>query len=184
MADNITPRGFVIGGKKADDNADANVFVESLFFNYIGKRISIDTVAFRREMVLTVMKAFGEVPNFNHWYRNQFTSPYLSDLHVEFLRDTIRYLLTGTRKYSLEVWDSIIKRGEIVTPNAGDDDEDERKFFGISSSGVYRKPKIVKIPDIVTLFMEKKNGAADLLYTAYILFGKDYSEREARYDGE
>lgn len=183
MADNVTPRGFVIGAKPADDDAENNKYVESLFFNQLSRRIELDSFAFRKQVILQAFNAFGQVPSFNHWYSNQFTSPYLTDMHVAFLRDMLKFMLDGTRRYNLETWDSILSREDVLaSKNPEMDDEIEHDFFGISSPGMIRKPISVKIPDVVKAFMKQPNGTSELIYTLYILFGKNYQDQKPRFE--
>lgn len=180
MPNNITPRGFVFGDQAADDNVGGNKIIEGLYFTYLSRRIELDKIAFRREIILAAYNAFGKNDDnitFNRWYYNQFTSPYLSELHVEFLRDTLKFMDSGTRKYNIETWDSLLSRVEKV-PAKTMDDTIELNTFGISSPGVIRTPIIITLPNFVRSFMKKKDGTAELLYTLYILFGENYQEQQ------
>lgn len=48
MAKNLTPRGFVVGHKRADDDCAPNFTVDSLFTAFITKQLNLRKLSLRR----------------------------------------------------------------------------------------------------------------------------------------
>ena len=178
MADNITPRGFVVGTKRADEPAEANLVVTKLWEQYLARRLVIDSFEFRDSVLREVMKAFGTL-NFRDWYFNQNTSVFVNDMHKRFLVDTLNYITTGEREFELATWDSLLSKEQVPTPvDRHELNEAEAVFFGIStSSGIRDTNKDnIELPYIIYQWCNKDNGVIDLLYTAHILFGRPNKE--------
>lgn len=171
MADNITPRGFVYGIKKPDDDRQENRIIESLFFNHLANRIKLESLEFKRALIEHTLEAFG-TDNFLEWYYNQYNSPYLSDVHLDFLRDTIGFIYGKPRKYFVEVWDDLLDRTDIKHRPIHKE-LIEREFFGITETHI--RPVLVE--DVIKEWATKENGLADMLYTLFLLFGKRYDEK-------
>ena len=168
----ITPRGFIYGLGSITGDIPANTTVEALFFNHLAKNLKADTLEFRKQQLKTAIKAFGTV-SFYDWYFKQVESPYLTTLHLDFLRDTLNYLSGRSRKYELTVWDALIRRGSQVTPSYILKDDIDLEYFGISASGVVRQPVNRMVKDALKNWITKDNGFNDMLYTLYILTGKE-----------
>ena len=174
MADNITERGFVIGWKAADDDAAPNKLVDALHYNLMANRLKGDSFEFRKATIKAALNAFGTT-RFIDWYMAQFTSPYLDDSHLNFLRDTLRFIGGGERQYDLSVWDSIVSRNDIVMSKL-EPDTVEHDFFGISSNGVIRTPCSWPTAHVIYRWIAQPNGFADLSYSLSILFGGEYQD--------
>ena len=174
MAKNLTPRGFVVGHKRADDDCAPNFTVDSLFTAFITKQLNLRKLSFKKSILQAALTAFG-VESFTDWCRNQTTSPALSELHADFIKDTINFITGHERKYDLTTWDSIISRSNVPTNTrielerpTFDSLED---FFGVSNGGVYRVHKANFLEDVLVQWTSREDGFADLIYTLYILFG-------------
>lgn len=166
----LTPRGFVHGLGSISGERGVDVPIETLFFNHLAKTLKSETFTFRKTLLTHAVKAFGTT-DLQLWYFKQFDSPYLSALHLDFLRDTLNYLATGERRYELTVWDSLLRRGTATTPAYIRKEDIELEYFGVSEAGKIRKAKNRLVKDNLKVWITRENGFNDLLYTLYILLG-------------
>lgn len=178
MPDNITPRGFVVGTSRADDEAEANLAVTALWEQYLSRRMLIDSFDFRDAVIRAVLGAFDTV-NFRDWYFNQRTSPFVNDMHRRFLVDTLNFICGCEREFELITWDSLLDKQQVPTPiDKQEVSETEASFFGISTGSVVRDriDDHVFLRDIVAKWCQRENGVVDMLYSTHILFGKPNKE--------
>lgn len=178
MPDNITPRGFLIGLDKPDDDAEPNRAIESFFFNYLKGSLKMESFEFRKELVRQVLSLFCTETLLYRWWFHQQHSPYFTESHLEFLRDILRYAKNEPMKYDFEAWDSLIGReeGALFTPPADEQYEIEYTFFGITTDNVHRELVPYRITDLIEDYAKQEGGLGKLLYACYILFGKHYRE--------
>ena len=171
MANNITPRGFVYGVKPADENREPNFKLDAIFTAMISRPLDLKKLQFKRMVIEEALKAFG-TNSFTDWIMNQITSPFMDELHIDFIKDTVNYILTGERKYDSSTWNSIISR-EIVVPATRVEltDLGIDEFLGISSGGVPREYRINYVKDVLKVWLTSESSLQDLIYTLYILFG-------------
>lgn len=176
--DNLTPRGFIVGLEKPDDDVGPNRPLESLFYNYLAGRLRFESYDFRDGVIKTVLQAFG-TDDFTRWFLRQSLSPYYTEKHLEFLRDMLRYMEGQETRYDTDVWDCLITRGGTIpfTP-VEDQDAIELQFFGISTDNRQRDYRPFYVSDLIERYAEREGGLQKLLYTCVILFGDNYKELE------
>lgn len=173
MASNITPRGFLVGLKKPEKDAELNTTVEKLFFGSLAKNYQHEKMEFRRQAIEAAYEAFGTT-FFKEWYDHQKDSPYFTEMHQDFLRDTLQFLETGERKFHLETWDALLSRDCAEKATETDYNEIEVEFFGLPQAGIIRKVRPYRLPDLICKWTKQEEGFQDLIYTLFILFGKPY----------
>lgn len=118
-----------------------------------------------RERVLKLAKeVFGVENGFSSWFKQQENSRYLTNLHREFLNDTIRYLDSGVRQVGIESWYGLIKSSSY---------QDQNKKVKLDMSR-YFNPQNTNhnvVSDIQNWVM-KDDGFKDLIYFLGIVFGE------------
>lgn len=189
----IYPRGFLgydIGLPISVNKDSVTDILSSLKYNRLSKpepRVVISNTAVKtlmeqmlfspkagqsqewREAVLTTaLKAFG-TRSFYEWCSLQEKSPYLSDLHVRFLNDTLRFIQTGVREMSIRNWSLLVHPSQ--TPHKAAVTYDYRKFFGVGQATIMNRSALLR--DIIPTWVARPGGYADLLQTLNIVFGEN-----------
>ena len=161
------------GSKKTMQSIPPNPFVEGVYSDYIKKAVDTNTFEFRERVLSCAIDAFG-TKCFLTWYLTQFSSPMASQLHNDFLEDTLRYISTGRRNMALETWQTLL-RGTDEGNNIGKISQYAKEFFHLGDGNV-NLANIPHNPDfdilkIIQYWCEKNNGMEDMLCTMHILFG-------------
>ena len=116
------------------------------------------------ELILEISKKAVELFGGNHLLsfiqENLKYNRFKSDLHFEFLKDTIEFIKTGKRSMSISTWQSllIIPTGKMSTTQA------VKTTYSMNPSE-YSGATIQK-------WLTQENGLADLTYSMRIIFGR------------
>jgi hypothetical protein len=116
------------------------------------------------ELILEISKKAVELFGGNHLLsfiqENLKYNRFKSDLHFEFLKDTIEFIKTGKRSMSISTWQSllIIPTGKMSTTQAA------KTTYSMNPSE-YSGATIQK-------WLTQENGLADLTYSMRIIFGR------------
>lgn len=144
--------------------------VEYLYEKLLRDFQPLKTMLFRKEVLLTTFRAFGTI-NFHSWCLLQLKSPNFSNLHIEFLNDTVRFIQTGERKMNVETWTSLLNQLE-VKDSIGKHRElssELKSFFQPEYSNTMEN---MLLQDIITLWTSRHNGFEDLIMSMHVFFGK------------
>lgn len=80
-------------------------------YNQLIRRQVISTDFDYRERVIKVAAAAFGVKNLKQWILLQAESPTFTQLHADFLMDTVRYIATGKRNLPIQTWERLIGAG-------------------------------------------------------------------------
>jgi hypothetical protein len=147
-----------------------NPNIEALYSQYIKNSVNSNSTEFRKNLLVVALSAFG-TNNFATWYFMQFKSPAASSLHNDFLTDTLRFIMHGSRHMSLETWMALLQITDEGN-NIGNISELAKDFFKVQkNSNSLIAEDNYKLLDIIQMWCSKPNGLEDLLVTLHILFG-------------
>ena len=148
----------------------ANPHVEALYAALIKNNIKINDPTFRTKILTVAMTAFG-TNNFLIWVLSQYNSPAASDLHNNFILDTLHYIEYGSRDMSLENWMALLTITDEGN-NIGTINDKVKEFFGVNKDAPIGLAKLnIQLVDIIQKWCSKPNGLEDLIGTLHILFG-------------
>lgn len=156
-----TGRSFPPHGQPLVFNSDFSYdpTIESLWQRYtklVGNRAPTDLVLL---LVERMKQLFGD---FKEWlWINVTSNKAIHGYAIDFIKDTINYTSSGSRRYSISTWDSVV----IKNPGVGPVDAQSR----VDEFNDIHIPNIV---DLLTNWLKHKDGVRDMFYTAHLLFGK------------
>lgn len=137
--------------------------IQTLFARYGNDSNLIDNVAFKLEAIEIIRELYGA---FGRFLAYQFDYNYLMHgLNLEFLEDTLRFITTGKRDYSLLTWKELVARNPdyIVRTNGN-----QRWYHAKSNFGI---KKDTDLEHYISMWCSHSGGFEDMLYTTWILFG-------------
>lgn len=141
-------------------------------YNQLVRRVVISTdFDFRERVIKVALSAFG-VKNFEQWIALQAESPTFTQLHADFLIDTVRYIATGKRQLPVQTWERMI--------GAGTNDPTSKIVFDpavmqmIPTGYSLRKQQTTStnLPNVLAMWLRHPGGFTDLVTTLYTLFGE------------
>lgn len=141
-------------------------------YNALVRRQVISTdFDFRERVIKVALTAFGTT-NFQQWAELQKESPTFTQLHADFIVDTVRFITTGKRYIPVQTWESMIGPGS-------NDPTDKIEFDATVMGGLptgysvrNQQPSTVNLNNVIALWLSRTGGFTDLVYTLYTLFGE------------
>ncbi len=112
------------------------------------------------EIVKKAVQLFGSNNLYSFVQANLLYNRFKSDLHWEFLKDTIQFIKTGKRSMSMSTWQSL-----LVLPNGKLSKTHSPKTTYSMNPSEYSGATIQK-------WLTQDNGLADLTYSMRIIFGR------------
>lgn len=141
--------------------------IQALFIRYATDPELKDCVAFKLEAIDTIASIYG---NFTRFMSYQFDFNYLMHgLNLDFLEDTLRFITSGRRDYSLLTWKELVVKNPdyIVRTNGHRRWQHVKSNFGIN--------KYTDLEHYISMWCSQAGGFEDMLYTTWILFGSPES---------
>ena len=163
IGDSRYPKVPVIAHVKGDPR------IQTLFARYANNSDLIDNVAFKLEAIEVMSELYA---SFSRFAAYQFDYNYLMHgLNLDFLEDTLRFITTGRRSYSLLTWRELVVRNPdyIVRTNGR-----ERWYHAKSNFGI---KKDTDLEHYISMWCSHSGGFEDMLYTTWILFGSPVSAK-------
>lgn len=106
------------------------------------------------------VELFGNNNLYSFMQSNLIYNRFKSDLHWEFLKDTIQFIQTGKRSMSISTWESL-----LIIPNGTLSKTHAPKTTYSMNPAEYSGATIQK-------WLTQDNGLADLVYSMRIIFGR------------
>lgn len=135
--------------------------VHELFVEFTNFPKQAITWQFRKKVIDLAQELFaGEYS----WFIRQDSNAMLTDQNYAFVLDTIRFIASGTRKFSIHTWPSLISYNvPVVTESV----EGRREIYFMMDK--------LDVPTDTAKVLQKwlshKGGFDDLMYTLHLLFG-------------
>lgn len=146
--------------------------IGQLFSDWFGNPSLMNNFEFRAQVLKEAMwwfsigdrKEANLKGNFLQWLKLQENNPTVSELHMQFLRDTISFILTGQRDLTVWQWFPLIK-ADTTTLQAKP----------ASAASLFMTQRYMEVFDnesIVQKWVSQKFGYEDLLTTLFIVLGE------------
>jgi len=119
-------------------------------------------LTFRFRVFDCALRLFGD---FREWMVLQRNNPNLVGYNLEFLRDTLSYILHGTRRMSPMIWGDLVKESQDYTSTP--------HHLVLPDLQV---PSDITTAQVLQLWCSRKGGFEDLLQTLFVLFGTERGE--------
>lgn len=135
--------------------------IESLMRRYLGGNDYVDW-AVRRNELHTCAFTYGDFAN---WVDIQLTkNPYVYDMSLDFLLDTLCFIATGERKMKPNNWKELLEIRPVVRPSSA------------SQSRALQLPDSIRNAidwdNAINQWVSQPNGHDDLVFSTYVFFGK------------
>lgn len=150
----------------------ANVAIEELYASHVRNEAGSNKFEFREKALIQILAAFGTM-NFELWYKTQYQSPSFGREHIDFLDDTIGFIMTGKRKLAITSWDAILDASDkkVFTTSLPDNVRVYFQRSTLEQLGLDGQRWNANLVTVITDWMTRPGGFADMLTTAHILFG-------------
>jgi len=125
----------------------------------------IRSFEFRETVLQEVLNCFN-VNNFRYWLDLQRNSKYYSNLHIEFLNDTIKFMSEGRRSVNIETWVRLVGGPSLEHENVPKAHPTYRSEF----NSLFDNEGLV---DAISHWTAHEGGFKDLLTFCFIVFGKN-----------
>lgn len=138
--------------------------VESLFIKFLSDPKNITKIEFRERVIITFKNAMQN-KSFYEWLSIQKESKTVSDMHLNFVNDTVKYLITGKRSIDVDSWTAMVTAAIIDITD------------GFSFDVDYAKSLDVNLNKLIVQYTSIPGGFTDMLYFMKVVFGKTYQRR-------
>ena len=197
----ISPRGFVGAGILTRDRVDSsagltnissvferlsgtddqhpyNGVVQQLYKEYSANTNVVLTMEFRERLLRAAVAAFG-THSFWIWYENQFRSPMVEATHLEFIDDTLNFIMCGSRQYHHSVWlrlleNDTVSRENLIVQSHGSVRATQKAadYFGLTPNKPGPDNHTAMLVKTIQLWVSHDTGFDDLMRTLHLLFGQ------------
>lgn len=157
----------------------SNESIIELYTQVVGRQVNHSMFDFREHAIKLALRSFG-LPNFLVWAELNKQSPTFTQLHADFITDTMRFISTGKRNIPIDSWERMIVPGSNDPVGKVEYDKDVVNNFpfggSIRSTGQARLDTC-NLPQVLTRWLSQPSGFSDLVVTLYILFGDRSTSR-------
>lgn len=157
-------KDLIYGSKQLFNHIEGDKRINDLYFRYADNNFDFrHDIDFKLEAIQTIDSLYGD---FGRWLRFQFECNYLMHgLNLDYLKDTLRYLLTGKRHFSNVAWKEVIKFNPdyIVGISSITRWNDLCSEFSIKSTS--------DLNNYIGMWCSHDGGFDDMIYTTWLLFG-------------
>lgn len=114
--------------------------------------------------LIVALRAWGAT-RFDQWYYQQFKSPSFGDVHLDFIDDTIRFIMTGKRETDLNIWKDLVGYSDRV--------EKPRRASELATAFIDSKLPLgeLHMTEIIRKWISHYDGFRDMMFTLNIMFG-------------
>lgn len=137
----------------------------------IRKDVMPDDFDYREIVIRIALRSFGTM-SLSNWLLANLRSPAFSQLHADFVSDTINFVRTGKRVYPIQTWERMIHPGANDPNKPSDYTREAYSNLGCSSAVDLIRCDTTML-DFIHQWVCRHKGFVDLLYTLNILFGED-----------
>ena len=159
---------YVLGAThlKNINNRFFSKVVTKLYNEWRNNREKMKDFAFRE----LILKQTKECFTFNtglsclKWFQMQFDTPMVSDMHVQFLVDTMKFVAGEERGLATFQWFSILEANTTIVPSQSTWDEVSRVFnHCLPSYDFYT---------VLQMWVSRPHGYEDLLTSLFVIYGE------------
>lgn len=158
----------------------SNESVIEIYNQVVGRQVQHVKFDYRERVIRVALRSFG-IDDFKVWLELNKTSPTFTQLHADFLMDTLRFIATGKRLIPVDSWERMINTGVNDPFNKIQYNKQELDLFDSSmrfgtdglcigaNVGMGKQPYAIN--NIVNKWLSHIGGFSDLVVSMYILFG-------------
>lgn len=157
--------------------------VEELYEDYCKNTAAYACLEKQEAFILVALDAFSKL-TFASWIALQNENPRITELHYEFIIDTLKFIQGHGRRMSIETWGLIIDKDNLF------DKKMAKKFkldeFFNASAGAYDVLEGSDVPlynlpykmaDLLKIWLTRPMGFNDFVMTVSLIFGKRNSRK-------
>lgn len=152
----------------------SNESIIELYNQVVGRQVIHTRFDFRERAIKVALRSFG-IKNFLVWAELNKDSPTFTQLHADFIMDTMRFISTGKRELPVDTWERMIAPGSNDPINKIQYKEEVIKNFPCGYDNTARKISDYDIHKVISKWLSKPGGFSDMIVTLYILFGDRYA---------
>ena len=157
-------KDLIYGSKQLFNHIEGDKRINDLFFQWRTNNYALrNDTEFKLKAIEIIDSLYGD---FGRWLRFQFECNYLMHgLNLDFLKDTLRFILQGTRQYSVMTFKEIVEINPdyIVGISSQARWDSLCRDFSLSSTS--------ELNNYIGMWCSHDGGFDDMLYTTWILFG-------------
>lgn len=157
----------------------SNESVIEIYTQVVGRQVHHVKFDYRERVIKVALRSFG-LFDFAMWLEVQKTSPTFTQLHADFLMDTLNYIATGKRRIPVDSWERMISTGANDPFNKIQYCPKELSLFDSSmrfnntgeiTSTVAQNKNPYNLNTVINRWLSHSGGFSDLVVSLYILFG-------------
>lgn len=135
--------------------------IEALMRKYLGGNEWVDW-AVRRNELHACSFIYGDFAN---WVDLQLTkNPYVYDMSLDFLLDTLGFIAIGERRMHPNNWKELLEVRPVVRPSTANQSRATLLPESIKNS--------IDWDNVINQWVSQPNGFDDLVFSTYVFFGK------------
>ena len=146
----------------------ANKTIDDIFHQHSTGGVSLSDFDYVAGVVAKIAKAFGDL-DFQSWHAQQYNSSFFGQMHVDFIEDWCRYILTGSRNIDIYTWGAIVDQAEAPANKEAVLGKYTQQFFNKKTLYPFNNDKI-SVVNMISQMLRHNDGFHNLIVTAYILF--------------
>lgn len=156
-----------------DKDAVGSPAINEIFRQILSHERQLTNFNFREIILKEALATFAST-SFTNWLYIQTNSPRFSAMHRDFLEDTVRMVLTGKRKMSIDNWLITMSRAEpTFFQQKLEFSPETRKLIDRGESQCISMSAAIMsdIHETIASWISYRNGFEDFVQTLYLLFG-------------
>ncbi len=149
----------------------ANESVVEVYNQMVRRQVIHTDFQFREKAVKVALRAFG-MKNFLLWAQLNLQSPTFTQLHADFLNDTVRFITTGKREMRVDQWEKLIGPGSNDPSDKPQLDMSLFNGLPLGYSELQQAQTPNNLPNVICMWLSRQGGFTDMVMTLYTLFGE------------
>jgi hypothetical protein len=148
-----------------------NESVVDIYNKMVRRQVVHTDFDFRERAIKIALNAFG-VKDFKLWAKLNSESPTFTQLHADFITDTVRFITTGKRNLPVDTWERMIGPG---TNDPNDVIQYDPAIMNALPSGYSIRAQQVtssNLHNVIAMWLSRPGGFTDMVTTLYTLFGE------------
>lgn len=160
----VFPRGYSGGQLLASSKfiqREGDAEVQELYMQFTHFPTQTVYWEFRKKVIDAAKRLFKG--NYN-WFIRQDANPLIESYNYQFLLDTVRYIATGHRRFSIHAWPMLL----ATEPSAGAELINGR--YDIEQ--LFKEVQLsTDLDKMIKAWVSRPGGIDDLMYSLHLLFG-------------
>lgn len=134
--------------------------------------INSEDFDFRAQTIAAVMKSFGG-PYLDSWFAANYLMGRMSDSRIQFLNETVQFVMGGERPYPVDMYLSYIGMATDHASSPKSFCEPVTELLNCSDPHFALNKNTVKTTEFVQSWLARPGGFRDLVTSAMVMWGDD-----------